>query len=100
MSVYEDIWTIKPDTVKDNKRVRHGDIFLTYTEMFIGCLYSLLTTTIEIGGPGSSVCIAIDYGLNGPGIKSRWGRDFSRLSRPSLGPTQPPVQWVPGLSRG
>jgi 8-oxo-dGTP pyrophosphatase MutT (NUDIX family) len=27
-------------------------------------------------GPGSSVGIAIDYGLDGPGIESRWGRDF------------------------
>ena len=28
------------------------------------------------------------------------GRDFPHLSRPVLRPTQPPVQWVPGLSRG
>jgi hypothetical protein len=40
------------------------------------------------------------YGLDGPGIESRWGRDFSHTSTPALGPTQPPVQWVPGISRG
>jgi hypothetical protein len=51
-------------------------------------------------GPGSSFGIATDYGLDGPGIEALWGRDFPHLSRPALGPTHLPVQWVPGLSRG
>jgi len=47
-----------------------------------------------------SVGIATRYGLDGPGIESLWGRDFPHPSRPALEPTQPPIQWVPGLSRG
>jgi hypothetical protein len=53
----------------------------------------------DVFGPGSSLGIANGYGLNGPRIESRWRRGFSHLSRPALGPTQPLVQWVPGLSR-
>jgi hypothetical protein len=30
--------------------------------------------------PGSFVGIATGYGLDGPGIESRWGRDFSHTS--------------------
>ena len=37
-------------------------------------------------GPGSSVGIETGYGLDGPGIESRWVRDFPHLSRMSLGP--------------
>ena len=48
----------------------------------------------------SSVGIATRYGLDGPGIESRWGRDIPQPSRPALRATQPPIQWVPGLPRG
>ena len=44
----------------------------------------------------SSVCIGTRYGLDGPGIESRWGRDFPHPPRPAVGPTQPPIQWVSG----
>ena len=36
-------------------------------------------------GPGSVVGIATGYGLEGPGIETRWGQDFPHLSRPVLG---------------
>ena len=48
----------------------------------------------------SVVFIATGYGLDGPGIESRWGRDFPHLFNPALGPTQPSVQWVPCYYRG
>jgi len=40
----------------------------------------------KVLGPGISVGIVTDYGLDGPGIESRWGRDF------------PPVQTGPGAN--
>ena len=53
-----------------------------------------------LSGRDSIVGIATRYELDGPWIESRWGRDFQHPSRPALGPTQPPVQWVLGHSRG
>jgi len=52
----------------------------------------------DMCGPGSVVGIAIGYGLNGQGIEYRGWRDFPHLSRLTLGPNHPSVQWVLGLS--
>jgi hypothetical protein len=54
----------------------------------------------SIWGRDSSVGVVTNYGLDGPGIKSRWGRYFPHLSRPALGFTQPPIQRVQGVSGG
>ena len=40
------------------------------------------------------------YGLDGPGIESRWGGNFPHLSRPALEPAHPTTQWVLALFRG
>jgi hypothetical protein len=72
------------------------------------CQYTQQTMLLRIlvyhQEPGSSVSIVSDYGLGDRGsIPGRGERIFplSSVSRPTLGPTQPSVQWVPWiLSRG
>jgi hypothetical protein len=58
------------------------------------------TVLHTIVGRDSVVGTVTRYGLDGPEIESRWGRDFSQPPRSALGPTQPPIQWVPGLFPG
>ena len=52
---------------------------------------------IYIYGPGSSVGIAIDYGLDPDRIPV--GTRFSTHPDRPWGPSYPPVKWVPGLFR-
>ena len=51
-------------------------------------------------GRDSSVDIGTRYIVHCPGIEPRWGEDFSQPSIPAQGPTQPPVQWLPGIFHG
>jgi len=53
---------------------------------------------IPVCGPGSSAVITTDYGLDGPGSNS-CGDEIVRPFSPDLGAIQPPVKWVPILSR-
>ena len=48
-------------------------------------------------GRDSSIGIATYYGRDGSGIGSRWRQYFLSYSRPTMGPTQPPLRWVPRL---
>jgi len=109
--------TANSATAKNKQRVLHslrGESFFWGKFTFDGAppstrkaaatWYTILRTvqcytTISVGRD-SSVGIATRHGLDGPGIESRWRRDFAHPSRPTLGPTQPPKQWVPGLARG
>ena len=63
------------------------------------CPFAFLKLHNNHCGPGSSVSVVTDYGLDRPG-SNPGGDEIFRLSRPALGSTQPPVKCVPGVSRG
>jgi hypothetical protein len=61
---------------------------------------------VKAGSRGSSVSIVSGYGLDDRAIEVRSPREaksifpLASVFGPALGPTQPPVQWVPGVKCG
>jgi hypothetical protein len=79
-------------------------MFLMISARGIFCLHIYIIVSIFFistnMGQESVAGIATRDGLDGPGIESRWGRDFPHLSRTALVPTHTPAQWIPGYFPG
>jgi len=63
--------------------------------------YMILSSILySIVGPYSAVVIMTCYELDGQGFESFWGRSLPHSSRPSVVPTQRPMQWLRDHSSG
>jgi hypothetical protein len=78
--------------------LRPEEAFSSFSLSFFIVVYLLLFFVLlwRVGtGRDSSVGIATSYGLDGRGKICL----FTIVSRPALGPTQPPIQWILGVKR-
>jgi hypothetical protein len=80
--------------------VNYSEAVQSVIQNYYDFLLFLLNVSVLVGRD-SSVGITIRYGLNGPGIESRWGGEIF-LTRPdrSWGPPSLNKQWVTRLFPG
>jgi hypothetical protein len=74
---------------------RETEIFIQQNEFM--CDYILETGA---GLAQAVQCLTTGWTTGRSGFDSRWGQrifPLASVSRPALGPTQPPVHWVPGV---
>jgi hypothetical protein len=87
---------------KKNIQLQNLENYSINTGYIVGLNYILYFVYIPHKSQDSSVGISTDYGLEdwmiGVRIPAGAGKFlFDTVSRPALGPTQPPIQWVIGL---
>jgi hypothetical protein len=73
------------------------DVIICYILVIVIVILFLIAL---IWSRDSLVCVATRYGLDDKGVRVRvavGSRIFSKSSRPAVGSTQPPIQWVRGL---
>ena len=83
--VYIVDWTVVMNS--ELYRTRHGLVPFCFKALFQW-------------GPGSSVCITPDYGLDGPGIESQWDKIFCTCSDRPWGPPSLLCNWYWVFPRG
>jgi hypothetical protein len=88
------IWCFKRD---HHFLVPGPNLAMQYFFLSLSCSFCTHFVFCE---PGGIVDMTTGYKLEGLGIESEWRRDFPDLSRPVLGSTRRPIEWVPGHSQG
>ena len=97
ISFMQGIYTYIPETNYVPREYSVAAILLLFMVLIIIIIIIII---ILLVGRDSVVGTETSYELDGSGIESRWGRDYLHPFRPTVGYTQPPIHWAPGLFPG